>query len=390
MIKKVILEKSDRLYHFPFDIEDFLPQKTLVRNPKRLPIIDLAKFRWITEGTGERIGSRGRLAGRDDIADFRIILSKWLKNEFGVKVFPGKEIYVGQGIRRMVFDACLAFVDHGDMVLCPEPGISFYRKMVIAAGGVPVTYPVSKNTDYKPSLKIISSNLGKAAKILFVNNPHNPTGVMLDRTDLSDLVRMASKMNIFIVNDAAYCSMAEEKYVSLLAVPGGLKTGLELFSIPFTFGLPYIPFGFAVGQPEIIRGLEISGKTIGNIIPLAWIERAAEAIGQYPSKELKDARKAVAETRHEAAGLVEKYGWEIVGGKSCPFLWIKIPGRRLAVTLAQTLLRRKGILVLPGNAFGESGDGHFRLSLTSSVEDYRQARQRLESGVTILSRKRDR
>ncbi len=387
MIKKVILEKSDKLYHFPFDIEEYLPKKTLVRNPKKLPIIDLAKFRWMP---GMRIAgsekSGAQLARRDDIADFKIILAEWLKSELGIKVIPGKEIYVGQGIRRTVFDICLAFVDHGDTVLCPEPGISFYKKMVIAAGGVPVTYPISKNTEYKPSMKIISSNLGKTAKILFLNNPHNPTGMMLDQTDLSNMVRAASKMNIFIINDAAYSSLAEEKYVSLLSVPGGPKVALELFSLPFTFGLAYMPLCFAVGQREIIRGLEHFAKTLGTIIPLAWIEQAVDAIKKYPSKELTDTRKAIAGARHEASGLVEKYGWEIVGGKSSPFLWIKIPGRRLSGTLAQTLIRRKGILVLPGNAFGETGDGHFRLSLTASVEDYQMARQRLESGTTILTK----
>ncbi|UCD18253.1 MAG: pyridoxal phosphate-dependent aminotransferase [Candidatus Zixiibacteriota bacterium] len=390
MIKKIILDKADRLYHFPFDLEDFFPKRTLRTIDRRYPLIDLGRFRWPVEGQlpPSRLDS-GELAQENDLLALKEAIASWLKAEHGLRVVARKEIYIGQGIRRMLLDLCLAFVEYGDVVLCPEPGMPFYKRQVITAGGVPVAYPATERTGFKPSTKKLSSKLGTTAKILILNNPHNPTGVLLDETDLSEIIRVASKANIFIVNDAAYCALAEEKYQSLLSVPGGAKVGLELFSAPFTFGLPYIPLGFAVGPPALIGGLEAIAKALGAVISGTWIEPTIAAVKEYPSPALRQARKKIGQSRLEAEQLVENLGWEMVGSKSSPFVWIKIPGRQQSRPLAQTLLKRKGILALPGNAFGENGEGYFRLSLTASVEDFRVAAERLAKRLTIMPKARE-
>jgi len=383
MIKKIVLDKADRLYHFPFDLEEFFPKRTLRTIDKRFPLIDLGRFQWpVTGELPPPTATCNKLATPDDLNQVKQAISQWLKTEFGLRAISAKEIYIGQGIRRMLLDLCLAFVEYGDVVLYPEPGIPFYKRQVITADGVPVPYPVSERTGYKPSTKKLATKLGGTAKIFILNNPHNPSGAMLDGTDLAALVRVASRENVFIVNDAAYCSLAEEKYVSLLSVPGGAKVGLELFSVPYAFGLPYIPMGIAVGPPSVISGMETMGRSIGNIIPRAWIGPTINAVENYPSPALNEAIKAINRSRLEAEQLVEQFGWQMVHQKSTPFVWIKIPGRRQTNPLAQTLLKRKGILALPGNAFGENGEGYFRLSLTASVEDFRAAAKRLSKRLS--------
>ncbi|UCD94311.1 MAG: aminotransferase class I/II-fold pyridoxal phosphate-dependent enzyme, partial [Candidatus Zixiibacteriota bacterium] len=272
MIKRVILDKADRLYHFPFDLEDFFPKRAIKSGEKRVPTIDLGHFHWPIEHrlSVSEPGSF-EIASDHDLAELREAIAGWLLGEFGIRVDPRKELYISQGIRRIIFEVFQAFIEYGDVVLCPEPGVPFYRRLAISVCGVPVAYPISAKSDYKPSFIKLSSNLGRAAKILIINNPSNPFGMMLDETELTELLRIASRQNLFVINDAAYCSLAEEKYVPLRSVRGGEKVSLEIFSIPFTFGLPYFPFGFAVGPPEVINGLEIIGKTIGRVIPRPWI-----------------------------------------------------------------------------------------------------------------------
>lgn len=384
MIKKVILDKANRIYHFPFDLEDFFPKRTIKAGEKRLPTIDLGHFTWPINSSSApaEINALDIAAGKD-LLEFKEAISGWLSNEYGIKVDPRKEIYVGQGIHRIIFDICLAFVEYGDIVLCPEPGMPFYRRLVISVGGIPVTYSISAKSGYKPSFVKLSSNLGKAANILILNNPNNPFGTTLDETELIELMRTASRQNIFIINDAAYCSMAEEKYIPLRSLPGGSKVSLEIFSIPFTFGLPYLPFGFAIGSPDIISGLDTIQKTIGVFVPKSWLSQSMKAIEDYPSRELQDVRKYVNQSRLEAEQMAEKMQWESVGGKSCPFLWVKIPRRKQSASYAAAILRRKRILVLPGTAFGETGEGYLRLSLTASREDYEEAGKRLSKRLTM-------
>jgi LL-diaminopimelate aminotransferase len=389
MIKKVVLDKADRLYHFPFDLEDFFPKRTIRGTEGRLPIIDLGHFRWPGEETNiSATGNSRKMAGPEDISRLKAALAGWLKNEYRLEIDPRREIYIGHGIRRILFDFCLAFVEHGDIVLCPEPGLPFYRRHTISAGGIPVFYQMNERTGFKPSLKQLSVNLGKTAKILILNNPQNPLGTVLDETDLEGLIRIASKTNLFIINDAAYCSLSEERYASILSIPGGDKVAIEIFSFPFTFGLPYLPFGFAVGSSEAISGLETIAKTTGVFIPQAWVEGTLRAMAEFPSSELKNIRKNISQARLAAKEMAEQMGWRIVGSDSSPFLWLKIPERRLAASFAGTLLRRRKILTLPGNALGESGEGYIRLSLTAPAVDFRAAGER-NSRRMILRRKRE-
>jgi LL-diaminopimelate aminotransferase len=387
MIKRVILDKADRLYHFPFDLEDFFPRRTIKTAEKRVPTIDLGHFRWPVEPQLPASGSDPfEIAGEHDLAALKETLADWLSKEFGFRPDPRKELYISQGIRRIVFEVFQAFIEYGDVVLCPEPGVPFYRRLAISVCGVPVAYPISAKSNYKTPFTKLASNLGKAAKILIINNPSNPFGTLLDETELAELLRLASKQNLFVINDAAYCSLAEEKYVPLRSVRGGEKVGLEIFSIPFTFGLPYSPFGFAVGPPEVINGLEIIGKTIGRVIPKPWIDPAIKAIEGFPSEDLKKLNKRIDRSRHEAMHLIDKINCRHIGGQSGPFIWVKLPEKKQSGTYAATLLRRRRILALPGTAFGTTGEGFIRLSLTAGPEEYKEALSRLSKRFTVRTK----
>lgn len=379
MIKKVVLDKADRLYHFPFDIEDFFPRTPSLRHAGRFSLIDLGHFNWpINEASFAGNDNPVALAGPEDILSLKSLLSAWLEKTFNLSIDPRKEIYIGQGIKRIILDLCLAFVEPGDIVLCPEPGHPIYLRHVITAGGIPVSYPLTEKTEFKPNPKRLSPNLLKSAKIMILNSPNNPLGIMLDETALAELVRTTSKENLFLVNDAAYSSLAEERYSSLLSIHGAERASLEIFSIPLTFGLPYFPLGFAIGSPEIISGLEAIAKTTGNYIPKGWVTCSKRGIDNYPSDSLKKIRKSMIQSRLAAFQMVERLGWKIYGGNHSPFIWLRIPGRRQSIPFAAALLRRRGILTLPGNAFGDSGEGYLRLSLTASPNDYQIAGERFK------------
>lgn len=382
MPKKVILDKADRLYHYPLDLEEYFP-KWIKRKPERkLPRVDLGHFRWpVQSGYASTEAGAFRQAGDEELNKLKVLIAEWYKSEFNISVDPDREVYLGQGIRRILCDLCLAFIEDGDIVLCPEPGIPFYKRQVITAGGVPITYQISEKTNFKPSYKQLTTKLGRAAKIIMINNPHNPLGTVLDHSDLSELVRIASLENLFIVVDAAYSSLSEEKYIPLLGIRGGKKVALEMYSFSYTFGLPYIPFGFAIGSPEAIHGLKLIHHATGIYIPSFWIDLARQEIEDYPSEDLRKVRKDINQARVEAVHMADKFGWRYIGGKSAPFIWTKNPGRRHSSEYANILLRRKNILVLPGNAFGETGEGYTRLSLTASPDDYRVAVERMSKTI---------
>lgn len=389
MIKKIILDKADRLYHFPFDLEDFIPKRGIKSGEKKIPTIDLARFNWnVPYPEGDSFHDSA-IAGHDDIDILKEKLADWLQDEYSIKVNPRREIYIGQGIHRIILDMILSFVEFGDVVLCPEPGMPFYKRLVIAAGGAPVTYPVFTRADYKPSLSKVDSNLGKAAKIMILNNPNNPVGIINDSTELAEIISIASKQNLFLINDAAYCSLAEEKFTPLHSIPGGSKVGLEVFSFPYTFGMPYIPFGFAIGPADIISAMESISKTVKPVILRGWIRLAIDTIEKYPAASLTEMNKKIDRARLAADRFINQAEWEKVGGKSCPFVWVRIPDRKHSASYASALLRRRRLATLPGNAFGETCDGFLRLSLTASEESYDEAQKRMLKKFPLLTRQDD-
>ena len=156
----------------------------------------------------------------------------------------------------------MAFIDHGDITFVPGLGLPTYRRVVAACGGEPVAYSVMSKDNWKPNFERVGTRLGRVARVMFVNTPHNPTGAELDEKEMADLVWLASKENIMIINDAAYQNISERKSTSLLSITGGRKVGVEVGSFAYHFGLPSMPLSFVVGNPEIISGLKLSSRLI--------------------------------------------------------------------------------------------------------------------------------
>ncbi|MFH2036703.1 MAG: pyridoxal phosphate-dependent aminotransferase [Candidatus Zixiibacteriota bacterium] len=378
MIKNIILDKADRLYHLPFDLEDFYPKLTLKTGEKKIKTIDLSHFSWNIKSNTSDFKSPFDLSDSSDLEILKEAIAEWFKSAYDISVNPRKEIYVGQGINGIICDICVGYIEYGDIALCPEPGLPFYKRLTVLAGGVPVTYPIYSKIDFKPSLGRLDTNLGKAAKILFLNNPNNPIGFNHDETEIEELIHIASKKNIFIVNDAAYASHAEGKFVPIRSIPGGSKVSLEAFSIPFTFGLPYIPLGFAVGPIDIINTLKNIRKTTKLTLPKIWINETIQAINNFPNSNLTEIQKQISQSRLAAEKFSDKMEWDVIGGKSAPFMWVRIPDRKQSMSYSTALLRRKKILTLPGTAFGETGDGYLRISLTVPPDDFKTAGERME------------
>jgi len=385
-VKKVIIEKANRLYQLPPDLLSFTRHEKKQTLLKKTPIIDLARFDWPVRMDSDRTpkAEEFRAAGPEQIAALKEDLAGWYRDVHGAKLNPIHEIFIGGSIAQSVFGLALAFIDNGDIAFVPDLGLPLYRKVITACGGEAVGYSVSHKRVWQPDFERVRTRLGRVARLLFVNSPHNPTGAELSLKDLDDLVWMASRENIVIVNDAAYQSLSGRPVASLLAIKGGRKIGVEVGSFSYGFGLPALPFGFVAGSREVIAGLEATVGLIRPYIPSYYVSLAREAIRKYPTEGLKAARELVAGSEAEAGKFMNTLGLEPAGMDSVPFAWARIEKRARARRAARTLYRRGRILVVPGNAFGENGQGFFRLSLTAGAEAYRTAAERLKRKRNLL------
>ncbi|UCG62933.1 MAG: pyridoxal phosphate-dependent aminotransferase [Candidatus Zixiibacteriota bacterium] len=386
IIKKAVIDKANRLYQLPPDIFSFTRERTRPMAIKKVDLLDLARFRWPVSMEPDKLPAKSDFepAGKSELSKLKGTLVEWFSSFAGVKLNDTKEVFIGGGISSLIFATTLAFIDNGDIVFVPELAVPLYKKATTACGGEPVHYSVSFKDDWRPKFDRISTRLGRVARLLFLNSPHNPTGVSLDEKEMEDLIWMAARENIVIINDAAYRSVSARPPVSLLSVEGGKKVGVEIYSFAYMFGLPPMPFGFAVGNRDVVSGMEMASSLVPAHIPKYFVDLALTAIRQYPNQQLRTMRQHLERTEAEATRFLGLLSLEKCGYDTVPFVWASISGRKSSRTLASTLYRRSRVLAAPGTAFGDTGEGFLRFSLTAPAADYQAAYDRVKRKINLL------
>ncbi len=391
IVKKVVIDKADRLYQLAPELQSFIPFKKTTTKAQKTKLLDLASFNWPVSYPDNMSLTPDDLrpAKQESLRELRADLADWYQSRYGVRLNAKREVHLGFSTSQIQADVSSAFVDPGDIVFVPDLGIPLYRRATTVSGGQPVTYGISAKNKWKPEFERVNSRIGRVAQLLFLNSPHNPTGACLSHEDMANIVWIGSRENIAIVNDAAYSGMAEKPPVSLLSEKGGKKVGIEVGSFSYAFGIPRLPLGFAVGNREMISGLEQVHRLHAAAFPSYQIEWALKAVREYPNQAVRQLRSELADSMAEASRLTGILDLEKVGYETIPFLWVKLKRRRQSTTVVNQLYRRLRIQVLPGIAFGDSGEGYVRFSLTATGAQYGIAsdRARERQRVLRLSRK---
>jgi LL-diaminopimelate aminotransferase len=364
----------------PPDILEFAEASQKRGLLRREDAIDLASFRWPVEFDQEQLPDQEGLkpATGDQISQLRRQLAEWLDQTNHIKVLPDKEVFIGGGISTLVHQVAIAYIDAGDVAFVPGLGIPVYRRSVIACNGEPISYTISAKNDWIPQFGRLSSRLGPVARMLFLNNPHNPTGAELSEKEISELAWLAGRENILLINDAAYSSVTQRQPVSLLSTRGGKRVGVELHSFSYQFGLPRLPFGYAVGNREVISGLKKVSRLSPTYLPSYFVELAVQAIRRFPGQSIKEVRETVTTASAEAGKLLDVLHLESSGYTGVPFIWAQIERRTPSTNTARLLLRKHRLLVAPGSVFGETGEGFLRFCLLAGADTFSQAAARIK------------
>lgn len=387
-IKKVVIDRANRLYQLPPDLLSFVrtePGKSLLR---REDTIDLGSFVWpVKPWTDLEAGPELMLpASFEEVQELKQEIADWYSARHHVRLTPDHEIFIGGGIRQMLLTLALGYIESGDIAFVPEVGMPLYRKVVTGCGGEPISYRLSAKDEWMPDFERVRTRLGRVARFLFLNSPHNPTGTVLGERELTNLAYMAGRENILLINDAAYQSIPSRPAVSLLSVRGGKRVGVEICSFSYLLGLPWLPFGFAAGNREIINGLGQAASLLPVSPPrflVPWVKRA---LRNYPSDALRGVRRDLTTAADAANDLLALLECEREDGTGTPFIWARLDERENATVRARTLFQRFRILVAPGTEFGEAGEGYLRFTLLGGSKPFEAAAQRLKKKSRLLKR----
>ncbi len=373
MVKRLVLEKADRLYHLPPSIDDFLPRKRENRKMLGRDILDLARFGWPSESDVDVPGEGCHAATDAEIASLTEKTAAWYSRRYDGKINPAKEIFIGGSIRQILNLLSLAFFNPSDMILIPDPGVWHYRAAAVLSSAETIPYHLSERNNFKPALSAISNNVARSARGMILNSPHNPTGSALKKEDLSEILHLARRENLLLILDQAFDGFIEgDNQASLFGLPGGRKTAIELYSYAYNFGRSQPLYAFAVAQPAIIVALRRLAGIFGDGLDSYHIAAANEACSDSRSG-MDKLKNKYAQNRKLIDQLCAKLRLLPTERRIGPFYWAKLPGRKQSRGYCRQLYLKAGILAVPGLAFGENGEGYIRFSLTAEPEVYQKA-----------------
>ena len=310
---------------------------------------------------------------------FRVAVADWYKERFNVDLDPDTEVIALIGSKEGIAHAPLAFIDPGDVGLFADPGYPVYPTSISFAGGEPYGVPILKENDFLPDLNAIPEDIRKRAQLIFLNYPNNPTTAVAEEGFFKDVVDFASKNNILICHDAAYTEIAFDGYspLSFLQADGAKDVGIEFHSLSKTFNMTGWRIAFAVGNKKAIAGI---GEIKTNIDSGAFqaIQYAGIVALQNYKSGLQDRIQIFQERRDIFCKGLDETGFKYHFPKATFYVWFEVPEGLTSKEFSSKLLSESGIVVTPGNGFGEYGEGYARVSTTFSTERIIQAVERLK------------
>ncbi|WP_409175647.1 aminotransferase class I/II-fold pyridoxal phosphate-dependent enzyme [Brevibacillus fortis] len=307
----------------------------------------------------------------DGTAVFREEVARWYQYRFGVELAPDGEVHSLMGSQDGLAHFALTWTDPGDIVLVPDPGYPIYEGSVHLAGAVPYRMPLRAENEFLPKLTDIPEEIAARATFMILNYPNNPVSAVATLAFFEEVVAFAKRFDIIVVHDLAYSEMVFDGYQapSFLQVPGAKDVGIEFNSFSKSFNMAGCRIAYVVGNADIIKPLAIVKSNIDYGVFLPVQQMAIEALRKDRESDGKNTVAPVYQERRDVLlGALEQAGWSIPSPKATMFVWAAVPGGWTSREFAFALLEKAGVVVVPGSAFGEEGEGYVRIALVQPPE----------------------
>jgi LL-diaminopimelate aminotransferase len=311
---------------------------------------------------------------------FRDSISSWFEKRFNISLNPDEEICALIGSKEGLAHIFRAFLNSGDTIAIPNPGYPLYEY-----GGTmlndfkPLILDLSEESNYIPQTTQLQESDFSG---IYLNYPNNPTGAVIQTSELNNIVNICNEKNSIIVYDNAYSEITYGGYKapSILQCDNARQNSIEFHSLSKTFNMTGYRIGFAVGNKTLIDGLKKMKNQIDSGSPKFIQHAASTALDSYnngiPPKEILDNIKTYENRMSLLSDGLSKLGYDVKMPSGTFYLWMKVDEN--CESFAMKLLDN-GIVVTPGSGFGNAGDNYVRFSLTITEFDISKALEKIPS-----------
>lgn len=323
--------------------------------------------------------NRGLSILRDEI-------TKYIDRRFGIKYEPLSQVLVTVGGSEAIDVAIRCLAGPGDEVIIPQPSFVCYEPLTEMAGATPVLM----DTKVENEFRIVPEDLEKAitdkTKLLILPYPNNPTGGIMEKKDLEAITEVIKKHDLMVLSDEIYAELTytKEKHTSIASIDGMYERTIVVNGFSKTYAMTGWRLGYALGPKEIISQMTKLHQFCIMSAPTTAQYAAIEAL-RHGDDDIESMKDEYEMRKHFIVGSFDKLGLDCFEPKGAFYCFPCIKSTGLSSEeFCTRLIKEKHVAVVPGNAFGECGEGFIRVSYCNSLKNIAEAMRRIEEFLVEL------
>ncbi len=331
---------------------------------------------------------RGRTfyTSNSGLMELKTEISRYLQRRFAVSYDPEREITVTVGGSEGIDLACRALLNPGDEVIIPQPSYVSYEPCVILADGVPVIVELKEENCFKLTAEELEAKITPRTKLLVLPFPNNPTGSIMRRSELEEIARVVQEHDLYVISDEIYTELTYtgEAPASIVQIPGMQERTVLINGFSKAYAMTGWRLGYACGPAPILEQM-IKVHQYAIMCAPTTSQYAAVTALRDCDEEVARMREAYNQRRRYLLKRLEEMGIPCFEPEGAFYIFPNITKFGLSSEeFCTRLLQEEKVAVVPGNAFGDSGEGFVRISYAYSLKQLKEAMERIERFVERL------
>lgn len=322
------------------------------------------------------------------LKELKIEISKYLDRKYGMKYNYNNEIMVTVGGSEGIDMALRAMLDPGDEVIIPQPSYVSYEPCTVLAGGKPVIVELKEENEFRLTAEELEEAITPKSKILIMPFPNNPTGAVMELNDIEAIAKVVKEHDLYVITDEIYSELTYlEKHVSIASLPGMKERCVLINGFSKAYAMTGWRLGYACASKEILSQMLKIHQFAIMCAPTTSQYAAVEAM-KNGDADVVQMRDQYNERRRYLLHRLKNMGLKCFEPFGAFYIFPSI--KEFGMTsdeFATELLNSKKVAVVPGTAFGKSGEGFVRISYAYSIDDLKTALGRIEEFVNELRQK---
>lgn len=312
------------------------------------------------------------------LMELRKLISCHIEKQFGVQYNPENQLLVTVGVSEAIDLALRAMLEPGDEVIVPEPCFVAYKPCVIFAGGVPVAVSTDASSRFAPTADQIEKAITPRTRAIMISFPNNPTGATMSRDTLQQIMDVACRHDLYVITDEIYDKLIYgEDHVCVAALDGAYDRTVYLNGFSKAYAMTGWRIGYAAANPDMIEAMMKIHQYIMMCAPITAQMAAIEALANA-EKDTKQMLIQYTRRHRLIVDSLNEMGLDCFEPKGAFYAFpsVRCTGM-LSEEYAERLLIEEKVAVVPGNAFGDCGEGHIRCCYATSFENIQEAMRRM-------------